>query len=153
MSDAEGTPPEETGGGGGSDIGDMIGSLSGGERLAVLGAAGVLAIWLIFDLLWNEFGLSSFTFALAVVVVAAAYFHRQGSGGFAVPYTKILFVAAGLLGLLAAVDVVEELLDLIFDRGSVFDTDYNDGIQVLAAILYYAAAITSGAGARQLGSE
>lgn len=140
MSDAEGTPAEETGGGG-SDIGDMIGKLGAGEKLAVLGAAALLAVWVLFDLLIDEYSTGSLPFALAVVVVGAAYVHHQGSGNDSVPYSTVLFVGAGLIGILGAVDLVEELRDNILDA---------DGTTVIGALLYYASAITSGVGALQL---
>ena len=139
MSESESEPTEEAGGG--SDFADMIGKLGAGEKLAVLGAAAVLAVWLLFDLLIDEYSTGSLPFALALVVVGAAYVRHQGSGNEPVPYKSLLFVGAGLLGVLGAVDVIEELRNNILDA---------DGTTVIGALLYYAGAITSGVGALQL---
>ncbi|MGI9607873.1 MAG: hypothetical protein ACR2P0_17225 [Acidimicrobiales bacterium] len=146
MSDAQGadeggTSGESTAANVGNEISDTFSKMSGGERFAVLGAVIVLADWLLFDLLIDDYGMGSLPFALAVLIVGAAYFHHRRSGDDPVPYGSLLFAAAGILGLLGVVDVIEEVRNDIFDR---------DATTVVGALIYYGGAILSGVGALQL---
>ena len=126
----------------GNEISQTFSNLSGGERFAVLGAAIVLGSWLIFDLLIDDYGIGSLAFSLAVLIVGAAFAHHRRSGGSdPVPYGSLLFAAAGILGLLGVVDLIEEVRDDIFDA---------DGTTIVGALIYYGGAILSGIGAIQL---
>ena len=141
-SDDEAT--EATGGSGLSqDISSAVAKLGAGEKLAVLGAAGVLAVWVVFDLLIDEYSIGHLPFALAAVAGVAAYVHhnRGGSDGWSVDYRAVIFVTCALTGAIGAWSVVEEL------RNDILDTD---GATVVGAVLYYVASITSGVGAWQL---
>jgi len=126
----------------GNDISKTFAQLGGGERLAVLGAAVVLAGWLIFDLLIDDYSTGQLGFGLAVLIVGAAYVHHQRSGGAdPVPYMSLLFVAGGILGLIGLTDFIEETRDSIFDaRGST----------IIGALVFYVGAIVSGVGAFQV---
>ena len=125
----------------GNEISATFSELKGGERLAVLGAAIVLVVWVIFDLIIDRYSTGSLAFALAILIVGAAYVQHQGGGVKGVPYSSLLFVAAGILGILGLVEFIEETRDDIFDaRGST----------IIGALGYYAGAIISGVGAFQL---
>lgn len=125
----------------GSEISETFSELKGGERLAVIGAAIVLVVWLVFDLLIDDYSTGALPFALALLIVGAAFVHHRRDGADPVPYGSLLFVAAGILGIIGAVDAIEEIRDDIFDaRGGT----------VVGALGYYAGAIVSGVGALQL---
>ncbi len=138
------TAPKEASGMG-QELSSVIAKLGAGEKLAVLGAAGVLGVWLVFDLLLDEYSTGHLPFALALVAVAAAYYHHnRGSDSWSVDYKTVIFVTCALTGIIGAWSVIEEVRNDIFDA---------DGATVVGAILYYAASITSGVGARQLSKK
>jgi hypothetical protein len=124
-----------------NEVSATFAKLGGGERLAVLGAALVLVGWLLFDLLIDEYSTGYLQFALAVVIVGGAWTHHKGSGPDPVPYTSLLFVAAGILGLLGAYDLIEEL------RADIFDAD---ATTIIGALVYWVGAIMAGVGALQV---
>lgn len=126
----------------GNEISATYAKLSGGERLAVLGAAIVLGGWLIFDLLVDEYSVGQVGFSLSVLIVGAAFVHhRRTSGSDPIPYGSLLFVAAGILGLVGATDFIEET------RNKIFDTD---GTTIIGALIFYVGSVMSGIGAVQL---
>lgn len=125
--------------GGMQDIGRAVQQLGIGEKMAVLGAAGVLAVWLVFDLLMTEYSIGHLPFALAALVVFFAYrFHMQHATHWPVDYGTLVVVLAGLIGLLGLLELVTDL------RYEIFDTD---GSTIVGAIAYWAAAIVAGVGA------
>ncbi len=126
----------------GSEISATYSKLSGGERWAVLGAAIVLAGWLIFDFIVDEHSTGQLRFSLAVLIVGAAFVHHRRKGAAdPVPYGSLLFVAAGILGLLGATGFIEATRDNLFDR---------DGTYIVGALILYVGAVMSGVGAVQL---
>ena len=145
MTDQESTEqPEEAAAssGIGSELSSTVAKLGAGEKLAVLGAAGVMVVWLLFDLLIDEYGIGEPSFILAGLVVAAAYFHHnRGSADWSVDYVTVVKVAGIFLGLLGAWTLVEQV------RADLFDRDATD---IIAALGYYVGTITSGIGAWQL---
>ena len=134
--------PGESEAGAGDAISGTVAKLGPGEKLAVLGAAALLAVWVLFDFLLDEYSTGSLQFALALVVVGAAYrHHNKGSAEWGVTYSTVIYVGAGLIGILGVVDLIEEIRDGIFDA---------DGATIVGALAYYAAAIVAGMGAWQL---
>jgi uncharacterized membrane protein YoaT (DUF817 family) len=126
----------------GSELSSTVAKLGAGEKLAVLGAAGVLAVWLVFDLLIDEYRTGDTMFVLALVVVAAAYKHHNGgSEGWSIDYRTLVIVGGALLGILGGYYVIEEV------RADIFDAD---GATIVGALVFYAASITSGVGAWQM---
>ena len=124
-----------------SAVSGTIAKLGPGEKLVVLGAAALLIVWVLFDLLIDDYSTGSLPFALALVVVGAAYGkHNQGTDS-GVRYTTVLFVCGGLIGIFGVVDIIEEVRAGIFDSGSA---------RVIGALAYYASAIVTGVGALQL---
>ena len=82
-------------GGIGGELSSTIAKLGAGEKLAVLGAAGVMVVWLLFDLLIDEYGIGEPSFILAGLIVGAAYFHHnRGSSDWSVDYITVVKVAA-----------------------------------------------------------
>lgn len=145
MADHESTEPamEANGGSGiGGELSSTVAKLGAGEKLAVLGAAGVMVVWLLFDLLIDEYGIGEPSFILAGLVVGAAYFHHnRGSSDWSVDYITVVKVAGIFLGLLGAWTVVEQLRADLFDR---------DATSIIGALGYYVGCIVSGIGAWQL---
>ena len=144
---ADAVPTEESSVGSkvGKEISETVAKLGAGEKFAVLGAAGVLGVWLVFDLLIDEYFTGHLAFVLALVVVAAAYLHHtKGSGDWAVPYKTVVSVCAGLLGVLGAWFLIEEV------RGDILGAD---AATVLGALIFYVASIVSGVGAWQLSKQ
>ena len=126
----------------GSDISATVAKLGAGERLAVLGAAGVLAVWVVFDLLIDEYSTGDMMFVLALVVAVAAYKHHNGgSEGWSIDYRTLVIVGGALLGILGGYYLIEEV------RAEIFDADV---ATVLGAVLFWTASIVSGVGAWQL---
>lgn len=126
----------------GSELSSTVAKLGAGEKLAVLGAAGVMVVWLLFDLLIDEYGIGEPSFILAGLVVGAAYFHHnRGSDDWSVDYVTVVKVAGVFLGLLGAWTLVEQLRANLFDR---------DATSIIGALAYYVGTITSGIGAWQL---
>lgn len=129
----------------GDDISATVAKLGAGEKLAVLGAAGVLAVWLVFDLLIDEYSIGAVSFVLSLAIVYAAYrHHNRGSDTWAVPYESLVWAAASLLGVLGVWFLIEEI------RGEILNTD---AATVIGALAFYIAAIVSGVGAYQLSSR
>lgn len=127
------------------EMSETFAKLGGGERFAVMGAAIALVGWVLFDLLIDEYALGHLPFALSVLIVGAAYtHHRRASAAEPVSYKSLLFVAAGILGLLGLWDLIEEIRAGIFDDGAA---------TVIGALVYYAGAILAGLGALQLRSS
>lgn len=136
--------PAEAGAGDGigGEISSTVAKLGASEKLAVLGAAGVMVVWLLFDLLIDEYGIGEPSFILAGLVVAAAYFHHnRGSADWSVDYVTVVKVAGVFLGLLGAWTLVEQLRANLFDR---------DATSIIGALGYYVGTITSGIGAWQM---
>lgn len=126
----------------GNEISSTVAKLGAGEKLAVFGAVGILAVWLVFDLLIDEYSTGDMMFVLALVVSVAAYKHHNGgSEGWSVDYRTLVIVGGALLGILGAYYLIEEV------RADIFDAD---GATVLGAIVFYVASITSGVGAWQM---
>lgn len=133
---------ESATGGLGQDISSAVARLGAGEKLAVLGAAGVMAVWLVFDLLLDEYPTGHLPFALALVATVAAYVHHnRGSESWSVDYKAVIFVTCALTGVIGAWVLIEEV------RAGILD---DNAAEVIGAVLYYVAAITSGVGAWQL---
>ncbi|MDH3248802.1 MAG: hypothetical protein OEQ47_07560 [Acidimicrobiia bacterium] len=141
--DSEGQPEAaEAASGIGGELSSTMAKLGASEKLAVLGAAGVMLVWLLFDLLIDEYGIGEPSFILAGLVVAAAYFHHnRGSDDWSVDYVTVVKVAGIFLGLLGAWTLVEQV------RGGILDSD---ATSIIAAIGYYVGTITSGVGAWQM---
>lgn len=129
----------------GQEISATVAKLGAGEKLAVLGAAAVLAVWLVFDLLIDEYSIGTMSFVLSLAIVYAAYrHHNRGSGHWPIPYQSIVWAAASVLGVLGVWFLVEEI------RGNILDSD---AATVIGGLAFYVAAIVSGVGAFQLSSR
>ena len=144
-SDSSQEPTGDVASGIGQEISATVAKLGAGEKFAVLGAATVLAGWLLFDLLIDDYSLGHLPFALAVVLTFAAYkHHTSGSDGWPVNYRSLVWAGAALLGLIGVWALIEELRNGILDDGVA---------RVVGALVFYGGSIVSGIGAWQLKSS
>ncbi len=128
--------------GGMQDIGQAVSALGIGEKLAVLGAAGVLVGWLLFDLVMTEYGVGQLPFIVAAFTVFLAYrYHMQKATDWPVGYATLVIVLAGILGVLGVRELALDLRYEILDVG---------GLTAVGALVFWIAAIAAGAGAVQM---
>ena len=126
-------------------IGRAVQGLGIGEKLALLGSAGVLGTWLVFHLLMAEYSIGHLPFALAALAVFAGYrFHVQKAAAWPVDYRTLLVVLTGLIGLLGVQELAVDLRYEIFD---------SDATTVLGAIAFWTASIVAGVGAFRMASS
>ncbi len=119
----------------------MMSKMSPGETLVFFGAVVVLGGWVVFDLLLDEYGPDAASFALAIFIVVAGMSGQRRTGAAVLPQTTVLYVAGGILGILGAAFLVEEVRDGVLGAGF---------LTVIGALVYYAGAILAGVGAFQL---
>lgn len=131
----------ETAGG----IGQAIQGLGAGERLAVLGAAGVLVAWLVFDLILQDYSIGHLPFVASALIVFFAYrLHVQNAVDWPVAYTPLIVVLAGVVGFVGVTELVQDIRYEIFDARA--------GV-IIGAILFWVGAIAAGVGAVQMGNS
>lgn len=136
---------EQAQGDGVQGIGRAVQALGLGERLIVLGAAGVLAVWLVFALLTREYGVGVLAFVTATAALYFAYrFHIQKAADWAVPYRTLILALGALLGLMG---VHEFLMDMRYELYEV------GGATFVGGILFWIAAIVAGVGAFQMAAS
>jgi len=124
------------------DISGAVAQLGFGEKFAVLGAVGVLAVWLLFDLILDGYWVGHLPFALALVVGYSAYrYHIQKTGAWAIPYATVVFGGAALIGIIGAYSLISELRSGVLDAGAS---------RAIGALGYWAASIIAGIGALQM---
>ncbi|MCK9494769.1 MAG: hypothetical protein M0R75_04640 [Dehalococcoidia bacterium] len=123
------------------DVGRVVLGLGMGERLAVLGAVGVLAVSLVFGLITRDYGVGQVAFLLAVVLLFVMYRGRVQQAADGVDYTTLVIALGGMLGLIGLRELVLDLRFEIFDAGTA---------TILAAMLFWASTIAAGAGALQV---
>lgn len=111
--------------------------LQAGEQLALSGAGLIVAVWIIFDLIFDFRTISSFTLLMAVFMVLAIWVHRWGQYDFGNGYRIVI----GALGVaLALFSVVAFLITI--------RTGINAGaMQLLGLLLFWVAGVVAGYGA------
>ncbi len=107
-----------------------------GETLVLWGALAVLASWLIFDVITDEYGVSSLAVALALVVVVMPRIDRD-----AISSMGSFIKATGYgLAIAGAVELVADIDSNIFDAG---------GATIIAALIAYAGYVLAFLGAQR----
>ena len=123
-------------------VGRVVQGLGVGERLAVLGAAGVLVVWFVFGLLTRDYGVGQVPFILAVGLLFLAYrHHMQKAPDWSMSYATLVIVLAGLLGVIGVRELLLDLRYEIYDAGTG---------PMLGAVLFWVTAIAAGVGAFQM---
>jgi hypothetical protein len=133
-------PPETSSGGtkGGIDFG----SLSQGEKLVGLGAVAVLAVYIIFELITEDYFVNYVAILLAAFILGVLWLKLQRPGmTWVVPSSSLLRVAGYLLVVFGVVLFIDQMKDDIFEA---------PGATIAAALILYGACAVAGIGAKQL---
>ena len=110
-----------------------------GETLVMWGALVVLASWIIFDVISDEYGVSSLAVALALIIVAIPRIDKEAITG--VASMEAFSKAAGYgLAVAGVVELVADIDANIFDAG---------GSTIIGAIVAYAGYALAFLGARK----
>jgi hypothetical protein len=104
--------------------------------LAMGGAALILVVYVVFDVLLEQYFLQTFSWLLAVAIVVAGYIKTRG-GDVPLGAVTVIKVAGLAIGLIALTDLISEL------RNGVFD----DVVDIVAGLGYYIGAAAAAAGA------
>jgi hypothetical protein len=111
--------------------------LQAGEQMALSGAALIALVWVVFDLIFDDRTVSSFTLLIAVLTILAIWVHRWGQHDFGNSYRIII----GALGLALALFAVTNFL-------LVIRTGINaSAIQLLGLLLFWVGGVVAGYGA------
>jgi hypothetical protein len=122
--------------------GSNLGSLSQGEKLVGLGALIVIAVYVIWEVIQEEYFFEWFAVYFAVYILAVMWLKaNRPQAVWSIPYTSQLRVV-GYLVLLAG--VFELITDLKFDT---FD---GGGATVAGALVFYGGCALAGFGAKNL---
>jgi hypothetical protein len=132
-------PPASSGGGSG---GMDFSSLSQGEKLVGLGAVAVIAVYVIFELITEDYFVNYIAILLAAFILGVLWMKLQRPGTrLAVPSTSLLRASGYLLFVFGVVLFIDQLKDDIFDA---------PGATIAAALILYGACALAGYGAKQL---
>jgi len=127
-----------SGGGGGIDFS----SLSQGEKLVGLGALAVIAVYVIFELITEDYFVNYVAILLASFILGVLWIKLQRPGTtLAVPAASLLRGAGYMLLVFGVVLFIDQLKDDIFEA---------PGATIAAAVILYAACAVAGFGAKQL---
>jgi peptidoglycan/LPS O-acetylase OafA/YrhL len=119
-----------------------FGSLSQGEKFVGLGAVAVLAVYVIWELITEDYFVTISAILLAVFVLGVLWLKLNRPGmSWSVPYRSLLRVAGYLLLTVGVVVFIDELKADIFDA---------PGGTIAGALVFYAGCVLSGFGAKQL---
>jgi len=137
-------PPDPSGGGGsgGKKGGIDFSSLSQAEKLLGLGALAVIAVYVIFFLITEDYSFSSIALLLAFYLAGAILVKlTRPAAVWHVPYAAQLRVVAYLLVLTGVLEFISDLKFDTFDAG---------GGTLAGALILYAGCAIAGFGAKQL---
>ena len=141
-SGASAAPSPETSSGGNKSSGIDFGSLSQGEKLVGLGAVAVLAVYIIFELITEDYGVSDLPILLAAFILGVLWLRLQRPGmSWAVPSTSLLRAGGYLLLAWGVVEFIDELKDDIFEY---------PGATIAGFLILVAGCAVAGFGAKQL---
>jgi hypothetical protein len=115
------------------------GDFTSGEGLVTFAGMILLAIWVIFDVFLDEYGVGVLTLLLAALVVIAPRMSRE-SVEKVLPLPVIIKVAGYTLALIGVIAVIAALEDGFYD----------DALTIIAALAQYAAFAMAFIGARQI---
>jgi hypothetical protein len=117
-------------------------SLSQGEKLVGLGAVAVIAVYVIFELITEDYFVNYIAILLAAFILGVLWMKLQRPGTrLPVPSSSLLRVAGYPLLVFGIVLFIDQLKDDIFDA---------PGATIAAALILYGACALAGYGAKQL---
>jgi hypothetical protein len=147
------TPSGSTGpiGGSGSSASQISGAVSGamsdvmtrlqrGEQITLAGAALVVGVWVVFQLILGKFVMTNFALVIAILIVLAIWIHRWGHYDFGNGYRIVL----GALGVSLALFAIINLLET-FRFGLTAEA-----LSWLGLLLYWIGGLVAGFGAWQV---
>ncbi|MDJ0498821.1 MAG: hypothetical protein QNJ89_13390 [Acidimicrobiia bacterium] len=108
-----------------------------GETLVMWGSLAVLASWLIFDVISDEYGVTSLAVVLALLVVVMPRIDKDAITSMGA-FTKAMGYGLAIAGV---VELVADIDSNIFDAG---------GTTIIAALIAYAGYVLAFLGARQV---
>ena len=111
--------------------------LKTGEQLALSGAMLVALVWVVFDLIFDDRTVSSFTLLIAVLAILAIWVHRWGHYDFGSSYRIVI----GALGLALSLFAVTNFLLVIRTGISA------SAVQLLGLLLFWVGGVVAGYGA------
>jgi hypothetical protein len=124
-----------------SELSQMMAKLGAAERLVLLGAAVIVAGYLLFNVIIAEYAFSHVGLLMGIWAIGAAWFYHQRSGGnWAVPYPVVLKVVGYTAGVFGVLELLVDLRYGVLDRAA----------DLLGALMYYAGAGLMLWGARSL---
>lgn len=130
------TPAESATGGMSGAASQMF---STGEGMVAVAGMILIALWLIFDVITDDYAISTVALVLAIVVVIAP---RMPDATERMVRLPALMKASGiLLGIVGAIEVIGNVESNLFDAGA---------ITIIAALISYAAYATAFLGARSI---
>lgn len=124
-----------------SPVGGGAGDFSSGEGMVALAGMILLGVWLIFDVILDDFGLASIELLLAVIAVAVPRMNRESVEKVnTVPVImKVTGYAIAIVGAFFIVEAIEEGF-------------YDSALTIVAALVSYAAYAVAFLGARSIKS-
>jgi hypothetical protein len=122
------------------DQGGTSGGLNlGGLDLVTIGSLVVLASWLIFDLITDDYLVATVGVALAVIIVALPRIDSAAITSIA-PIPVFLKLAGYTLAVIGAVEILTDIESRLFDAG---------GATIFGALVAWVGYVIAGVGARQ----
>lgn len=111
-----------------------------GDTLVMWGALAVVAAWVIFEVISEEYFLTTATVALALVIAVIPRIDEKAISGLASPAAFMKLAGYGLVAL-GVVELVSDLRNNLFDAG---------GGTIIGALVAYAAYALVFVGARKI---
>jgi hypothetical protein len=115
------------------------GEFTSGEGLVAFAGMVLLAIWIIFDVFLDEYGVGSLTLLLAALVVIAPRMNRATVEK-VLPLSVILKLAGYTLAFIGVISVIEAIEEGFLEGA----------LTIIAALVEYAAFVMAFIGARQI---
>ena len=135
-------PPPPPSGGGGSGGGIDFSSLSQGEKLVGLGGAAVIAVYVIFELITEDYFVNYIAILLGAFILGVLWLKLQRTGmTWPVPSSSLLRVAGYMLLVFGVAVFIDQMKNDIFDA---------PGATITGALILYAGCAIAGFGAKQL---
>ncbi len=120
-----------------------LGNFSTGEGMVALAGIIILAVWLIFEVITDDFGVSTLTILLATGAVVFPRLDRAKVEAYH-PLASLMKVIGYTLAVIGVVNII----------GDIETSGFSDigGLTLLAMLLMYAASVIAFLGARQIES-
>jgi hypothetical protein len=121
---------------------NMMGQLSNGERLIALGALLILVVdWLIGTLILDDYGLSNISVLIPIGLLAAMYFHYNGSKSEHSHYGTIVRVGSWAMAIIAVYALIDD---------TIITSNRYAGATMFYELVFYAAGALFAVGAWQM---